>query len=177
MPNRLIFTPQTVDNSRKLVEEGLWTLRLREFRSAVSSKGDSINYNPVFEIVSGDNGVPAPKLDNGNPLDIWYTGNSKYKNGLGLQEFCHALGFPMEEVEENGQKGFALPGKWVPENEDDIGKCQYIGPLVGRTAKAYLIKGEDDKKRPKNLIKYFVCSVPNCAQRFPKVNHIDNLIK
>lgn len=173
MPKKLVFKPESIERTRKIVDEGLYYVTLTGFAAKVSSKGDSINYNPIMELSFLADGVtPAPFKDDGKPIPVFYNGNSKAE--WALNDMVHGFGLPMETITVDGTTGLSLPGIWVPEAEEDISKCEYKGPLVGRKAQVYLVK-ETYNGTEQNKIKYFVCAVPNCAQKFPRIKHSTNL--
>ena len=166
---KLVFKSEEIERSRKVVDEGLYWVTLVGFKPAASKAGDSVNFNPIMELTALDDGSAAPTLDNGKPVPVFSNLNSK--GAWVINDFCHGFGLPMED---DGHGGLSIPGIWVPEAEQDIAKCEYKGPLIGRKAKVFLSKGEYNNQ-PQNKIKYFVCAVANCAQKFPKIKHSDNL--
>ena len=172
---KLQFTPNQIENSYKVVDEGLYWITLTGFAPKMSKKkpdgsgGDSINFNPTMELTSLEDGSPAPVRDDGKPLPVF--GNLNTKGAWVINDFCHGFGIPMET---DSAGNLSIPGIWVPEAETDIEKCEYKGPLVGRKALVYLAKTTYNGKE-QNKIKYYVCAVPNCAQKFPKIKHSTDL--
>ena len=166
---KLVFKTESIERNRKVVDEGIYWITLTGFAPKIAKNGDSINFNPVLELTSMEDGSPAPTKDDGKPVPVFCNLNSK--GAWVINDFCHGFGLPMED---DGQGGLSIPGIWVPESEQDIEKCEYKGPLIGRKAKVFLSKTEYNGQ-PQNKIKYFVCAVSDCAQKFPKIKHTDNL--
>lgn len=177
---KLTFTPEQLESNFKTVDEGIWILELTGFAPKVSKNKDSLNYNPIFEIVSDAQGNPAPTQDDGKAIRLKYafTGNSKIPNFL--QDMCHCFGLPMEGDDVNG---YGLPGifdgsqhesadmaTWHPE------KWEYKGPLLRRKGQVYLVKS-DYNGTTSNKIKYFVCAISDCTQRWPKIKHNTDMLK
>jgi hypothetical protein len=144
---------------------GEYDLKLIGFRPKISSNGQSYNLNPMFEITGHPEYVGRKVFDNlnSNAQFIW-------------QDFCHALGLPMET---DGNSSW-LPGSWDKDkakyNENDPATWEYEGPLVGRTAHVELGLKSYNGKESTAIRRYF-CAVDDCAQKFPKVRHMQDLLK
>lgn len=177
---KLTFTPEQLESNFKVVDEGLYQIELVGFGQKLSSKKDSVNYNPTFEIVGTLDGSPTPTKDDGSPivLKYAYNGNSKIANFL--QDMCHSLGLPMDGDDQNG---YSLPGIFdgIQHESDDMAtwhpeKWEYKGPLLHRKGIAYLVKtsynGNDNNK-----VKYFQCAISDCTSRFPKCKHSTDMLK
>jgi hypothetical protein len=170
---RIQFKRETINTQRQVAEEGMYTLALRGFtpKPIIPKDGTDVspgvNYNPILEILSKVDGSPAPTRTDGKPLRVFFSAPTTWQGAV--EDFCHAFGLPLED-DGNGNVG--LPGIWDPQEEQDVTKCTYRGPLLdGRTAQAFLVKTTYNGQE-KNEIKYFVCKVPNCAQKFPKLIHV-----
>lgn len=177
---KLTFTPDQLESNFKTVDEGIWILELTGFKPKISKAKDSLNYNPVFEVVSDSNGNPAPTQDDGKLISSQYmfTGNSKIANFL--QDMCHGFGLPMEG---NDKDGYGIPGIFdgIQHESDDMAtwhpeKWEYKGPLLRRKAQVYLVKS-DYNGTTSNKIKYFVCAISDCTQRWPKIRHNTDMLK
>jgi len=166
---KLVFKSTSIERNRKVVDEGNYWVTLTGFAPKMSKAGDSINFNPIMELTSLEDGSPAPTKDDGKAIPIFSNLNSKGE--WVINDFCHGFGIPMEE---DGQGGISIPGIWVPEAEQDISKCEYKGPLIGRKALVHLVK-DTYQGTEQNKIKYYVCAVPGCAQKFPKIKHSTDL--
>lgn len=171
---KLTFTPEQLESNFKTVDEGLWIVELVGFRQVLANKKDSINYNPQFEIVSDANGSPAPTQDDGKPIIPRYAfnGNSKIPNFI--QDMCHCFGLPMEG---NDKDGYGIPGVFdgLQHESDDMAswhpeKWGYKGPLLRRRGQVYLVKSEYNGVTS-NKVKYFMCAISDCTQRWPKLKH------
>jgi hypothetical protein len=166
---KFVFKTTEIEVSRKVVDEGVYWLTFNGFAPKMSQKGDSINFYPQLDITSMEDGSPAPTKDDGRPISLMFNCNEKAK--WIINDMVHAFGIPLEE---DGQGNSMIPGVWVPEGEQDITKCEYKGPLIGKKGKVHLIKG-DFNGTPQNKIKSFFCAVPNCQQKYPKIKHSDDL--
>jgi hypothetical protein len=172
---RIQFKTENIYQTRKVVDEGMYKLTLTGFNpKPIKPKDGSnispgVNYNPTLEITARVDGKPIPVRDDGKPLQVFFSGPTTWE--AAVNDFCHAFGLPLDD---DGQGNSGLPGVWYPENEPDVTKCSYKGPLLSsghNTCEAYLIKTTYDGQ-PKNEIKFFVCAVPNCVQKFPKMTHL-----
>jgi hypothetical protein len=146
----------SIEGSQPL-DEGMYKLRLIAISCKKSTKGDSTNMKFEYEIQG-----QQQKDGKSFKTNIFIS----EKAGWIQNDAVHALGLTMEEQPGGA---LAIPGDFVgPDAEPE--KWQYKGPLLGRDCEAFLV---NDGRY--NNIKYFVCHVPNCAQRFPKVSHTKDL--
>jgi hypothetical protein len=151
------------------VPAGIYDLRLISFEPVKSNNGESYNLYPVFEFVA-----PGEKYD-GKKLKYSFVGNSKVPQLL--QDMSHGLGELMEE-DPDPEAPDSLPGIFDTDklkfNKDDPTTWVYSGPLLNKTTKVELYIQEYNGK-PSNKVLRFFCAIPDCAQRFPKIQHSDNL--
>ncbi len=169
---KLNFSKSKIESTYKVLDEGLYKLRLLGFNPKPSKAGDSTNLNPIMEAVSMADGSPCPTKDDGKNIPVFYNLNTKAD--WAANDFVHCFGLPMEETGEKDEHGdplMTIPGNWGTGD-----KWEYKGPLIGRTGIVYLIKDTYNGKE-QNKIKYFVCAVDQCEQRFPKVRHSTDLTK
>jgi len=177
---KIMFKEEKIYQTRKVLDEGLYNLRVVRFQQKWGKPKDgekehsSINFWPILEVLSKADGSPVPVQENGRPIEIWWPASTKFE--AALVDFSHACGLPMETKTINGENYVNLPGIWYPEEQDDIEKCQYKGPIIGRKLQAYIVPGEYNNN-PKNDIRNFICAIPNCASQFPKLVHRTNLIR
>lgn len=91
-------------------------------------------------------------------------------------DFVHCFGFPMETDGTNSW----IPGDWDGDpakfNPDDVTTWKYKGPLIGRTGKVEVAVDNYNGKDNNKIRRYF-CAVPDCATKFPKIRHIQDLLK
>lgn len=168
---KLTFTQDQIERKFKVVDEGLYYVKLSTFKPKLSSKGDSYNLYPYMEITRCGDGSPAPTKEDGSPIPVFYNLNTKAP--WIMVDFCHMFGIPHEDL---GGGKYQMPGIWKPESEDDLAKCDYVGPLVNKEGLLYLVKTKwegTDQNKPK----YFQCAIKDCAQRWPKINHVKDLLK
>lgn len=145
------------------IPEGIYDLRFEGFKFAPSKKGDSINMNPQFKVVSGQyaNRMVFGRI---NSLAPWV-----------MQDFSHACGFALEKKQDGG---FGFVGD-IDGPSSDIKDCSnwtYRGPMTGRTLKAKVVVSTYNG-RPGNDIEYFVCAVPDCNTKYPEIQHSTNLLR
>lgn len=150
------------------VPAGIYELRLVGFEPKVSTKGDSVNLNPVFAITNNAD----PEL-NGQVKKFLFGANSKIP--AFIQDMVHALGMEMEDYSSPKPK---IPGTWDGDKSkfkaDDFSTYVYSGPLLNRVCKVELIE-HDYQGKKSNKIRKFFCNVPQCAERFPEISHSDNV--
>lgn len=153
------------------VPAGLYKLRFVSFAPKFSAlkPGEpegtikSLNYNAKMEII--DN----PEVLKDGPRYV-YEGLNENAGWI-LQDWCHALGFPME----TDGKASWFPGDW----EGEEGKAEtykYNGPLTGQVMEAEVaitvFNGKDVNK-----VRRYLCAIKDCAQKFPKIQHSKDLLK
>jgi hypothetical protein len=163
--------PFKVDTSKVEGQEvfppGIYDFKLVGFKPKKASTG-SINLNARFEMINHPDHAGKKVYDGLNEGAAFY-----------WTDFCHALGLPMET---DGQKdgNSWLPGEFygydANHKEDDITTWEYKGPLVGRVAKIEIAVG-NYQGRDNNKIKRYFCALPDCAVKFPKIRHIEDLLK
>jgi hypothetical protein len=147
---------QSIESSSAL-DEGMYKLRLTSINCKFTEKKDSVNMRWEYEILGHQT-----KDGKAYKTSMFIS----QKAGWIQNDATHALGLTMEEQPD---KSLTIPGEFTgPDAEPE--KWQYRGPLLGRECQAYLVR-ETSNGREYNNIKYYVCAVPNCAQRFPKVAH------
>jgi len=153
------------------VPDNLYTLKLVKFRPKASEKGTSFNLNAQFEITT-------PGFEhNGRARMVYESLNSNF--GQSTLDYVHATGLELAVIgkDENGEDLMGLPGVFVGqlEHPDDPSKWAYKGPLIGRGFQAELTTTTyQDKKR--NNVRAYICSVPDCAVKYPDIKHSQNLI-
>lgn len=163
MPFQMGFSRESL-SGKPPVPAGMYKLRLTGFKLALSKAGDSVNYNPQFEII--DN----PEYDG---RKVFETMNSK--GAWVLQDMSHACGQLLVELQDGNQgteaATFVLPGIWANADvyPDDPSKWEYTGPLTNATLEAELYEHEYNGKKS-NKVKQFICKVPGCT-----VKHSTNL--
>jgi hypothetical protein len=163
--------PFKVDSSKiegqEVFPPGIYEFKLAGFKPAKAKTG-SINLNARFEMIN------HPEFAGRKVYDSLNEGGAFL-----YPEFSHALGLPMET---DGLKDGSswLPGEWNGDpakfKEDDPATWVYKGPLVGRVAKLEIAVGNFNG-RDNNKIKRYFCAVPDCATKFPKMRHIEDLLK
>lgn len=158
MPVKMGVDPEKI-KAPKPAPAGWYDLKFTGFRPKKSKAGDSINFNPVMEIINHP--TEAGKK-------VYETLSQKMDRAV--NDFSHAFGFPLEA---DG----SIPGDWIPDPNDlnNVEKMQYKGPLLGKTCRAELIvstyNGNDSNK-----VKQYACKVTDCAMKFPEIKHSTNLI-
>lgn len=148
-----------------VVPAGQYELKLIGFKPKVSKKGDTYNLNPAYEIVNHPEFAGRKVYDTMNSNGAWT-----------WPDMVHAFGFPMET---DGKESW-IPGVWNGDLskyvEDDPNTWVYKGPLVGRVAKMEIAVDSYNGKDNNKVRRYF-CAVPDCATKFPKIRHIEDLLK
>jgi hypothetical protein len=147
----------------KPVPGGQYELRLKGIVCKMSASKKGYNYEAYFNTVN----QPAET----NDAFVFYRMNNGFQQGIAAQDMCHALGFPLEP---DG----SFPGDWTLKDAtkaDDFDGAQYTGVLLGKSGKAELIT-ENYQGRDSNVVKQWMCKVPDCATRFPEIRHAVNLI-
>lgn len=89
-----------------------------------------------------------------------------------IQDFVHSFGLEMENQLGDHPD---IPGTFDG-NQNDPKTWKYSGPLTAKTA-TWEIGIGDYNGRPVNTLKRFICTVPNCASRFPKITHSKDMAK
>jgi hypothetical protein len=160
--------PFKVDQSKiegqEVFPPGIYEVKLIKF-SPKKAKSGSTSLKPMLEVVNHSE----------------YAGRKLYDElneggAFTWPDFCHCFGLPMET---DGDSSW-LPGEWdgdkVKFKEDDPATWVYKGPLVGRTGKVE-VAVDNYQGRDNNKIKRYFCAVADCATKFPKIRHIEDLLK
>lgn len=158
-----------VDNSSlegfDTIPQGVYEVKLLGFKPSTSKKGDSFNLNPSMEVINHPDLAGRKVFDTLNSNGAWT-----------WPDFCHAFGLPMET---DGQSSW-LPGDFEADkanyNPDKPETWKYQGPLVGRIAKIEVAVDSYQGKENNKIRRYF-CAVTDCATKFPKIRHSENLLK
>jgi hypothetical protein len=144
---------------------GEYQVKLVSFRPELSKKGDSTNLNALMVVVG------HPEFANRKLFDTLNSGGA-----FTWPDFVHCFGLPMETDGANSW----IPGSWDGDpakfKEDDPKTWVYKGPLVGRTGKVAVVVDSYNGKDNNKIDRYF-CAVPDCATKFPKIRHIEHLVK
>lgn len=148
------------------VPDGWYTLQLKTFRPRASKDGQSVSLNAELAIVS-----PEEYVDR----RVFASLNSKA--AFILFDFVHALGFEMEEIQDENagteRAAFTIPGIFDGEasNPDDPTQWKYQGALLNSTMEAEIATTEYQGKK-RNEIRQYKCAVAGCTEK-----HSTNLIK
>ncbi len=151
------------------VAAGLYEVRFVGFKVALSKKGDSFNYNASVEIID----PPVEKYQS----KVYVNLNSQIPNWI--QDFVHSFGLEMEFNPDTEKSD--IPGDWDGDSASfDPNKLEtykYEGPLTGKTAIWELVPDKDLNGKPRTSANRFICAVPNCAQKFPEIQHAMKMVK
>lgn len=156
------FKVETENLERTVIPAGLYELELKGFKPKVSKNGDSVNLNGYFEVCN------LPQA--GKKATIFCSFNSKFAQDT--LDFVHACGMHLEDD--------SLPGnfegvKQEADGSQNFNQAKYVGPLLGKRVQAFVALREYNGT-PQNAVQYFVCKVHDCAVKYPKVRHSQNLI-
>jgi hypothetical protein len=134
------------------VPEGLYELRLEGFEPEFSKNKNSVNLNAILKVVNHPTHNGERVFDNTNTGAGWI-----------LQAMCHAFGFPLVD---DGNGNMNLPGDFVGP-DDDPEKWDYVGPLKGAVAKAF-VKQTVYNGRTSSKIDQWVCALgTGCTEKHP----------
>lgn len=159
------------------VPDGRYTLKLSGFKPAWSRQKPgqseqeykekrSLNLNPQLEIIGHPDYEGAKVFENLNMSAPWI-----------LNDFLHAFGVPMEEVQDGNQgteaASYSFPGIFdgSEQHPEEPEKWTYLGPLTNKTADVELFIN-DFNGRKSNKIRQYFCSIPGCTDK-----HSTNLNK
>jgi len=149
--------PKDTIEGPPIIEAGRVVLRLDGFKPQLSKGKDSINFNPVFKVVS-----PSEHADQ----RVFFNMNSNFRPGI--VDFAHAFG---TELVKNNDGDYVIPGRFDGPDED-MTKWVYAGPLLGQACDVDLIiePRRDDKGQPiegkvQNSIKRFYCTIEGCSEK------------
>lgn len=153
-----IQTPKDKLASQEQLPPGIYDFTVKEFKPATSKKGGSVNLNPYLRITNHPTLNDRAVFENLNSQAWWVQ-----------EDFCHALGVPMED---DGSGGMILPGKFICKQHGEADcKCDpkdnwmYQGPLVGRVGKLEIAMGDNGKGGMVAKVKRYICAVPGCQER------------
>jgi hypothetical protein len=163
-----------VDNEKmqrpEPVAQGIYTLRLTAFNPKHSKDHESVNFQPVFTLVA-----PGEKY-NDRELKFAFIANSKVPSLI--QDMVHATGELMEGDANDKHAILQIPGIWDADpakfDPKDASTWVYQGPLLNKELKAELYV-DTYNNVPNNKILRFICAVPQCEQKFPKIMHSTNM--
>jgi hypothetical protein len=151
------------------VPAGLYNVMFAGFKPKISEKKDSLNFNGQVKIIG------QPDLAN---RFIFASLNTKI--AAFIQDFVHSFGLPLEN---SGNGEFTIPGRWNGDPTkyiaEDPSTWVYVGPLTSQTAEWEVgIKPhyKDPTKTSQEIVR-FICKVPDCANRFPEVQHSKDMRK
>ena len=94
-----------------------------------------------------------------------------------IQDFVHSFGIEMDEQLEDNP---SIPGTFDADKakfkKDDQSTWVYAGPLTAKTA-IWEVTTSDYNGRPVNQLRRFICSVPDCGTKYPKIWHSQDMNK
>lgn len=169
-PFRMTLSKEQVEGKDAL-PDGIYKVRFIKFGPKLSKdKGDgserSINLNAEYEVL--DHPEYAGRK-------IYELANMKSYN---IQtEFCHGFGVPLEVDPSDG--AYFIPGTWDSRADFDAANpetYEYKGPLTGKVAQIELGTRSFNGRNLNQVRRYF-CAVDDCANKFPEIRHVMNLIK
>jgi len=145
----------------KPVPSGVYRVRLVEFKPKMAKSGNSVNLNANAVII----GHPEWEKERKVIANL----NTSIENFI--QDFSHSFGLPME-VQPDGK--LSLPGSWDGD-ESKPETWKYNGPLINKEAEWEL--GPPAEGFSFNTIRKFICRIPDCAQKYPKIQHANDMAK
>lgn len=156
------FNKEQLSGSKPPLPDGWYTLQLKGFAPKLAGANkDSVSLNP--EIVTIGN--PNPDLNDRRVFE-----NLNSKAGWIIQDFVHACGLQMEEVQDGNQgteaASYTLPGVFDGSDKfpEDPAQWKYLGPLTNKTFEAEIFTSEYNGKKS-NKIRQYKCAVPGCTQK------------
>ena len=163
-----------IDNEKlqapKPLPQAIYKLRLTGFNPRHSKDRESVNFSPTFVLVA-----PGEKYD-GKELKFAFIANSKTP-GL-IQDMVHACGEIMEGDANDKDAVLQIPGIWDADpakfKADDASTWVYQGPLLNKELQAELYIDSYNGKENNKILR-FICAVPQCETKFPKIKHSDNM--
>lgn len=152
------------------VPQAIYTLRLIGFNPKHSKDKESINFQPEFVIVA-----PGQPYDQ-RKLKFGFIANSKVPSLI--QDMVHGTGEVMDGDANDKDAILRIPGFWNADlskfNPNDASTWVYQGPLLNKELQAELYVDDYNGKKNNKILR-FICKVPECAKRFPKIQHSDNM--
>lgn len=150
----------------KPLPAGLYQVRFVGFKPKMSTKGDSINLNMITEVIN------HPEHDK---RQIWLNLNTQIPSFI--QDAVHSFGLEMEDqLSDNPQIPGVFDGNPATFVESKPETWVYAGPLTNRTGAWEIIESEYNGK-PNNKVAKCLCQVEGCAEKFPLVQHSNNMAK
>jgi hypothetical protein len=157
-------------NRPEPVPQNIYKLRLTGFAPKFSKDKESVNFTPQFTFIA-----PGEKYD-GKVLKYAFVANSKVPSLI--QDMVHAVGEVMEADPDDPEAPSSMPGVWdgdlIKFKAEDPGTWVYQGPLMNKELQAELYI-DTYQGQQNNKVLRFLCAIPDCATRFPKIQHSDNL--
>ena len=153
---------------------GTYSLQFKGFKQKAAkikdgqSESESLNLNPELVVIGNAEYDGRKVFASLNTKAPWI-----------IRDFCHALGVPMEEVQDQfagtEKANYTIPG--IFEGSDDPSKkpedWKYQGPLLNKTMQVELafIPAQGGYKE-KNEVRQYICAIDGCQEK-----HSTNLIK
>lgn len=143
---------------------GIYEFKLAGFKPGKAKTG-SINLNARWELINHPEYAGRKVFDslNEGAAFLW-------------ADFTHALGIPLETDGDSSWLAGDWNGNPATFKEDDPATWVYKGPLVGRVGKLE-IAVDNYNGRDNNKIKRYFCAIADCATKFPKIRHSEDLLK
>lgn len=175
----MLTIPKQSLQPRENLPAGFVQLEFKGFKPGLTKKKDSVNLNPVLNVINDARSDSTGKPLNGQRVFDYLNVNFMQR----VVDFFHAFG---ADLIDNGA-GLTIPGEWSgdPSNPDPTKWGDYVsGPLlpngrgnVGAIATAELAETSYQEKpgadiRHRTEVKRYICQVPNCD-----VKHSESLIR
>lgn len=161
MPKMGVNPEQT--KAPKPVPGGWYELRVKGIVVKASKSGKGYNYEAYLNVVNNKSEF--------NDSFVLFRMNNGFKQAMAANDFHHGCGIPLEN-----DGSFA--GDWTLKDAnkpDDFDGAQYSGPLLGKVIEAELITSSYDGVE-RNEVKQIRCKIQDCANRFPDIRHLTDLI-
>jgi hypothetical protein len=159
--------PMKVSNEKLEGQEvfpaGQYEVKLVAFKPSKAKTG-STNLNARMEVVNHSEYAGRKLFDSLNE-----------GGAFTWPDFSHCFGIPMETDGQNSWLAGAWDGDPAKFQENDPATWVYKGPLVGRIGKVE-VAVDNYQGRDNNKIRRYFCNVPDCATKFPKIKHIQDLL-
>jgi hypothetical protein len=131
----------------------------------------SLNYNPQLKVIEDEQGnfVDEKKFNR-----VFFNVNSKA--GWIVNDLCHGCGIDVQFLEPGNPKSpFTIPGTIDGDDTQPTLTWNFVTPLNSARFKAVIERTMSSQKEYAN-IKSILCTFPNCASIYPKMQHSKNLL-
>jgi len=136
---------------------GLYQFQCKGFKAKYSKKGDSVNLNPIFEVINHPTENGSRIFENGNTIAGWVN-----------IDWFHAMGV---DLQKQPSGDYDYPIEFSDTSNPGIETATVTSPCIGMVGSVYLATDPAPIAKGATKPSQYICVIPGCTTK-----HSTNLL-